>query len=398
MNLLALEFRWSDQRYRAVLTGRRHVVSCPAELPLRSLRDALCACLYGAEHFPGGARGGLRDARLTFEVNGIRYRAQIDLTTGRRDLLRLDPTGASPVADGAGSVNQTVTALLNLPSPLVYRSLTLATVDFPGQAAVHVPEGLHRALLAYATDPTVLDAELEGARRAVEEARSRVAGRRGVRPWRDPYAAAGALLGVGCLVSAWLTGGDGRYLGLAGPPLFGVAAWRALEWIDDAERLQVRVRAVDEAEAVLRARRRQWEDLRTHLEAVERTLGTRNPEAVHALLSAQRDRAPDPEVVDHVDVYAGGPPPQARVDAAIEAFGIQGVAAATAGLVLAAMESRGARPAPLFWMIEGDGGAGVTWFRVFDHIEGPLPLLVFSRTAGGQDRAVRLEAVPGESP
>jgi hypothetical protein len=148
VNLLALEFRWSDQRYRAVLTGRRHVVSCPAELPLRSLRDALCACLYGAEHFPGGARGGLRDARLTFEVNGIRYRAQIDLTTGRRDLLRLDPTGASPVADGAGSVNQTVTALLNLPSPLVYRSLTLATVDFPGQAAVHVPEGLHRALLA----------------------------------------------------------------------------------------------------------------------------------------------------------------------------------------------------------------------------------------------------------
>ncbi len=389
-----LDFRWGPNTYRATLKGTATVVVAPAELPLRPLRDALCAALYGAEFFPGGARGGLRGAGLTFEVNGLRYRVEIDLTTGRRALLHLQGSRAEPVADSPGAVNQMTTALLNLPSALVFRSLTLSSVDFPTQAEPQIQDGIRRALLAHATEPTVLPAEVAAARQRVEAARRTGASSVGATPWRDPVAVGGTAAGLIALCVGWASDGGIRFAGLAGPPLFGLAAWRALGWVDDAERRSERLRVLDEAEAAFRARSRQLDELEGFMASLERLTGSRRPEAIEAALRDLGAKRPHSEVVDHVDVYAGGLPAANMVEAAVAAFGVDCVATASAGLVLAAMAARGPRPAPLFWVADGAGDTGITWPRVFDFADNAIPLVVFRRTAVGGVHAAALEPGP----
>jgi hypothetical protein len=202
--------------------------------------------------------------------------------------------------------------------------------------------------------------------------------------------------GVVALFVAWASTGAGRYFGLLGPPLFGVTAWRALRWIDGTQRRRECRVAVDEAEAAVRARRRHLEELEAALSEVERVTGSRSHASVAGLLAEPSTAVADAGIADHVDVYAGGPPPQARVLALEAAFGARSVATASAGLVLAAMESRGTRAAPLIWMAEGEGETGLQWSRVFEAVEQTVPLLVFRRSAGPSEPSAHLEPTPGD--
>jgi hypothetical protein len=396
MRLVELAFKCGGQQYRVGLTGPHHCIVAPSELPLRALRDGVCAAFYGAEHFPGGARGGLRGASVAFEVNTIRYRIVVDLSNGRRALLREGSGAPELVADQAGTVSQSLTALLYLPSAIVYRSLTLSTVDFPVARLPRIPAGVHRALLAHAQAPDPLRQEVDAAVQRVDLARQRA--RRPVlaAPWRDPVVLAGAGAGAVALGLAAFAPGAARMAGLGGPLLFGIGAWRSLRWVDAVEARTQGLKGLDEAEAAARARKRHLEDLEGHLDAIERFAGNRLPETVASTLAAAGEGAPDPEVQDHVDVYAGDSPDPQLVKAFQGDFGAPGNAAATAGLVLAAMKARGGRSAPLFWIAEGGGAGGVAWDKVFDR-SGPLVhLFLFTHEpASSAARAAVLRAVGG---
>lgn len=394
MRLVEIAFKWGGQAYRAGLTGPHHCVVAPSELPLRALRDGVCAAFYGAEHFPGGARGGLRNAGVAFEVNTIRYRIVVDLNTGRRALLREGGGSTEVVADQPGTVSQALTALLHLPSPIVYRSLTLSAVDFPVARLPRVPAGAHRAVLAHAQNPDPLRQEVEAAMQRVEQARQRA--RRPVlnAPWRDPMVLAGAGVGALALGLAAFAPGAARMAGLGGPLFFGVGAWRSLRWVDAVEARTQGLKALDEAEAVARARKRHLDELETHLGAIERFAGNRLPETVSGVLAAGGESGPDPEVQDHVEVYAGDTPDPHSVQAFTADLGSVGTAAASAGLVLAAMKARGDHAAPLFWIIEGGGAGGIPWDKVFDRAGPQVPLFVFAHElAGTTSRGAVLRAV-----
>jgi hypothetical protein len=396
MRLVEIAFKWGGQPYRAGLTGPHHCVVAPSELPLRALRDGVCAAFYGAEHFPGGARGGLRNAGVAFEVNTIRYRIVVDLTTGRRALLREGQGASELVADQAGTVSQSLTALLHLPSPIVYRSLSLSAVDFPPARLPRVPAGAQRAVLAHAHNPEPLRQEVEVAYQRVEQARQRA--RRPVlaAPWRDPFVLAGAGAGALALGLAAFAPGAARMAGLGGPLFFGVGAWRSLRWVDAVETRTNGLKALDEAEAVARARKRHLEELESHLVAIERFAGNRLPETVSGVLASSAESGPNDEVQDHVEVYAGDTPDPQSVQAFTADFGSVGTAAASAGLVLAAMQARGDHAAPLFWIAEGGGAGGIPWDQVFDRAGNKVPLFVFTHElAGTTSRGVALRAVGG---
>lgn len=388
MRLLELAFKWGGQAYGAALTGPHHCVVVPPELPLRALRDALCAALFGAEHFAGGARGGLRNAGLVFEVNGIRYKVLVDLTTGRRVLVHLQGGRPETISDQAGPISQSLNALLNLPSPMVYRSLALSEQDFPAAPPPRLPPGLHRAILAHAEHPERLPAELEAAVRQAETARVRARVPVARVPWREPLALAAAGAGVLTLACAALARSDLRMVGLATPVVLGAAAWRALRWIDATEDRTAGLKAVDEAEATVRARRRQLEELESQLTALAATVGSRDPLRIAEALQASAPQPPGPEVQDHVEVYAGDRPAAEVVSAVVEAFGQTGATVAAAGLVLAAVRGRGARGAPLIWAAEGD--AGIPWSRVFEAAGPDVSLLIFRHAARPEDRPVAL--------
>ena len=394
MRLQELAFRWGNTHYRAALSGPQHCVVAPPELPLRALRDAICAVFYGADHFAGGARGGLRNAGVRFEVNGILYKVMVDLTTGRRVLLQMGGAQPETIADTPGTISQALTALLHLPSAIVFRSLSLSQVEFPEVRFPRVPAGAQRAVLAHAQQPETLLGEVDAARAQVEVARLQA--RRGLvsPPWRTPLATVPALLALLTLVLALFGTGAVSMVGLATPVLLGVAAWRALRWIDATEQRSNGLRALDEAESVARARRRQLDEIETHLSAIERATGSRAVEVVTHVFAATQDQSAPPELQDLVEAYVGDVPQAEVVGPLVAAFGVPGVASASAGLVLAAARARRGRAAPLIWVAEGEGSRTITWDRVFELLDDDTPLLVFRNTPTvSGERGVLLQPV-----
>jgi hypothetical protein len=210
-------------------------------------------------------------------------------------------------------------------------------------------------------------------------------------PWREPIALAAACAGLLTLACAALARSELRMVGLATPVVLGAAAWRALRWIDATEDRTAGLKAVDEAEATVRARRRQLEELESQLTALASTVGTRDPRRIALALQASAPQPPGPEVQDHVEVYAGDRPAAEAVAAAVEAFGQAGAAVSAAALVLAAVRGRGARGAPLLWA--ADGEAGIPWSRVFEAAGPEVSLLVFRHAARAEERPVALVPV-----
>lgn len=398
MRLVELTIKNAGGSARAVLSGPRHCVLVPREIALRAFRDALGAALYGAEHFPGGARGGLRGASILFDVNGVRYRIAVDLTTGRRQLLQEAVGHTEVLAEQAGAIDQALGALLHLPSALVYRSLCLDGVEFPATRLPAIPAGAHRAVLAHAERPETLRTEVDAAAARVEAARLALRGAGVAPPWRRPTAIASALVGLGALSAAGWAQGGARMLGLLAPGFFGVAAWRALQWVDAGEGRGRALKAVEEAEAVARARRRHHDEMEGAVAALERVVGSRRPEALAAILDSLAETALPELLVDHVEVFAGDPPDPRHVAQLVEAFATRCKATAAAGLVVAAAEGRGERCAPLLWTAPGEADAGIPWGSLFQRVAPSVPILVFRHAVGPDDLAVALRPVTAGAP
>ena len=392
MRLLELAFKSGGQSLRVGLTGAHHCVIAPPELPLEALREGICAAFYGAEQFPVGAQGSLRNAGVAFEANGLRYRVLVDLTNGRRLLVREGGGAPEVIADQPGAISQALTSLLHLPSPLVYRSLMMVDAEFPSVRLPKIPAGTHRALLAHALAPEVLRAEHRASLQQVEAARVSARRPSARAPWQNPTVLATGAAGLLTLVMAAVAPGAGRMAGLAAPLLFGVAAWRALQWVDTTEERTHRLRGLDEAEAVARVRRRHVDELDQTLLAVERAVGSKNAERVAAALNAATESAPAKELQQHVEIYAGHTPDASTMSELAATFGHPGAATTSAGLILAALLARGQRAAPMLWLDAGVSDDGIAWDRVFDRLADEAPLLVFRHRARTVDRPVTLEA------
>ncbi len=339
---------------RAELTAPQHlVVPVDSWLRARVLRDAACAVLYGPGLFPGGRRGGLRRAELTFEVNGLRYRCAVDLVEGGR-FLTIDGN-RQPIADGAGAVTQMLGPLLHLPGAVIYRSLVMfdhapATGALPHAALPGVPLALREPLLRYLEAPDEVEARLAELDRRVGELDTQV---------------------------AELSHGGGAF-----DVVFRKAARRREEELEAlSARLQV-------ARAEAARRREEVDGLRRLLAGFEAAGGDHRA----AARLAASPRA-DEEILDHVEVFAGDPPRRELVEQMARPFELAGSAGLNAAWILAAAAARGRTP-PLFWLGDGPLSLDQIDWPALHRAMGDLPLLVFAECdAPTGSRPARMERV-----
>ncbi len=294
------------------LSEPQHLVVAPERLRARALRDAALAVLHGPGLFPGARRAGIRRADLRFEVNGIRYRCGVDFAASERRLVMVDPSGVErAVAQRQGPVAQMLAPLLHLPSALIYRTLALVgtgATTGPLRAPPGVPRALRPALLRHLDAPEAEAEALAVARAAVDELTTRRA----------------AIIGEGGALDV----------------VFRRAAKRREAELGE---LDAALRVAQGAAASLEAEHAAVSDLMSRFEA---EAGDRHRDVARR---AARPR-PDPDVVDHVEIFVGDPPEQAAIDEVMPPLELAGDVGASAAQILAAGLLREGRTPPILWL------------------------------------------------
>lgn len=371
LRLRALYVETAEGQASTGLLHPQHAVIAPPSVPARVLRDAACAVLYGSELFPHGRRAGVREAALDLRANGIDYRCTCRFNPPQRRLVLVQPEGERVIAEGAGPVAQMLDALLRLPSALIYRSLALMNVAADPRRAPDLPA----EMLAGLADATALEAraaEVAAADTSLRERRSAAAGLR-----RARSAARGAAVAAVPLAGAGLSGV------LADAPGWGIAAFAAATTalgagLTTAGRIRHRL-AATEASALAAAGAR--DEAALALDALRKAHAAlviaAGGEAEAPELARWALGGPDPDVADHVEIFAGEAPPPEQIAAFTEPLRRFGPAGATAAWILAACAARPHSP-PLFWL--GDHPlptAEVPWDRIYAEAGDTVPMLVF---------------------
>jgi hypothetical protein len=337
----------------------------------RAVADCYAALLFGAEHFPGAGRFGIRAAALCFEASGVDYRLTLDVQTGLRALHNL-VEGALLADSSNGALAQMLSGLLNLPSPLFYAPFLLrdAPADEPSEAAP-----------TRSRDPARVRAEIESARVRVEALKAERAALvvpRSAR--RDPVVLAALGLSAAAWLAAWWGPPAARHLGWLLVPLAGMGWARGWTRAQARERLAALGRAIDEADAALRVRSR---PSTTGLLPVVTPASTGvDAAAVSRWTSALTQRVED---------FVGEAPDAgvvSRFEAALGGRGTTGTRAAA--LVLAGFATRHKTP-PLFWVAE-DALAPLTWRGLEAVLDARVLLVVFG--PAGWSGALPFSAAP----
>ncbi|MFZ4734630.1 MAG: hypothetical protein ACOYM9_01715 [Bradymonadia bacterium] len=354
--LRELALRSAQGAYRVSLDTPRACVGCPPGLAPRAVADCFAALLFGAEHFPGAGRFGIRAAALGFEANGVGYRLTLDVQTGLRALYGVaDSTALADSSNGA--LAQMLSGLINLPSPLFYAPFLLrdAPADERPDAGATKPR-----------DPARVRAEIDAARARVEALKAERAALvmpRSAR--RDPVVLTALGLSAAAWLAAWAGPPAARHLGWLLVPLAGLGWARGWKQAQARERLAALGRALDEAEAALRVRSRP--STTGQLPVVSPTAAGVDPAAVARWTS---------ELTQRVEDFVGEAPDAgivSRLEAALGGRGTTGTRAAA--LVLGGFTARSKTP-PLFWVAE-DALAPLTWRGLEAVLDGRVLLVVF---------------------
>jgi hypothetical protein len=222
----------------------------------------------------------------------------------------IDASGAErAIAEGEGPVSQMLAPLLHLPSALIYRSLALVDVGggtgaLPVPESQSVPHALREPLVRWIDAP-------ESSAEAVQDARTTA----------DDLAAR----------RSGLEGEAGR---------LDVVFRRA------ARRREVELTEVDDAHLQAERVASALETERDAVQAVLARFGT----AAAARRAARPE--PDVELVDHVEIFVGDPPPAELLSTVATPFDKAGDHGASAAHVVAGGLARDGRTPPLFWLGE----------------------------------------------